>query len=492
VKGEVSKIVKVRVYRIRLLAYLILIAVFAVLFYRYVITLSYHPDFIETIQIKADGSVVPATSIHRDGDLYTLTHNIQGSIVVERDNVVVDGAGYTLQGAGAEGSKGIILSGRKNVTVRNMEIREFRYGIYLEHCFGNKVSGNIITESMGYGVWFNQSSRNVVSGNKVLNNGHGIYFEDSLNNKVSGNCIAENTYGVYLYRSSNNTFSRNNVTTNDSYGVWFHESSNFNIISENNIKSNGYGIYFLRFVDFNSVLGNNITASDSSGIWLHHSSNNIVAENSVTNNNYGIVLSIGWLGGGSDNLVHHNNFIGNAAQVYFKNVTGTHLPPPPPTVNWDNVFEGNYWSNYAGADENRDGIGDSPYPITLSSESTQHDNYPLMGLFSSFNTSSGCLVDVISNSTIQDFIFSESNIIKIRVSNMTVNQTGGFCRIRIPYALMNGTYRITIEGVEPYYTNYTLYDDGNSRWVYFSYHHSTLTAICYGVETSPEVALSMV
>ena len=486
---------KLRIDRKKFFAYLIVSAIVAVLFYLYASNyrIDHTPQgFSGTIYIKADGSVGPATwMIHRDGDLYTLTYNIHGSIVIERDDIVVDGAGYTLQGAGAKDSMGIILSGRKNVTLRNMEIRGFSYGIYSEDSFGNKISGNIIAESMRYGVWLNESSRNVVSGNRVLNNGYGVYFEYSLNNNVSGNCISDNNYGVYLYRSSNNTLSKNNVTTNDSYGIWFHESSNFNSISENSIKNNGYGIYFLRFVNFNSIFGNNITANNSPGIWLHHSSNNIVAGNSVTNNRYGIIFSIGYLGGGSDNLIYHNNFVGNADQIYFRNITGIHLPPPPPTITWDDGFEGNYWSDYIGADKNRDGIGDSPHQITLSSESIQYDHYPLMGWFSSFNTSLGYHVDFISNSTIQDFAFFESKItIKIRVSNMTANQTYGFCRIRVPHALMNETYHITIEGAEPYYVNYTLYDDGYNRWIYFSYHHSTLTAIICDFNTNGKLSRS--
>ena len=30
---------------------------------------------------------------------------------------------------------------------------------------------------------------------------------------------------------------------------------------------------------------------------------------------------------------------------------------------WDNGKEGNYWDNYAGLDNNRDGIGDTPYIV---------------------------------------------------------------------------------------------------------------------------------
>jgi hypothetical protein len=57
-------------------------------------------------------------------------------------------------------------------------------------------------------------------------------------------------------------------------------------------------------------------------------------------------------------------------------------------------------------------------------------------------------------------------------SNATANQTFGFCRIAIPHALMNETYHVSIDGAEPIFANYTLYDDGKSRWIYFSYQLS--------------------
>jgi hypothetical protein len=61
-------------------------------------------DITGTIYIRADGSIDPSTApIQRNGDTYTLTDNIFQSdiyattIVIERDNIVFDGAGYTLR-----------------------------------------------------------------------------------------------------------------------------------------------------------------------------------------------------------------------------------------------------------------------------------------------------------------------------------------------------------------------------------------------------------
>src|SRR4030042_2646037 len=55
---------------------------------------------LDRIYIKADGGVEGTDRIHRDGNFYTLTADISGfePIIVERDNIVIDGAGFSIRG----------------------------------------------------------------------------------------------------------------------------------------------------------------------------------------------------------------------------------------------------------------------------------------------------------------------------------------------------------------------------------------------------------
>ena len=100
-----------------------------------------------------------------------------------------------------------------------------------------------------------------------------------------------------------------------------------------------------------------------------------------------------------------------------------------------------------------------------------------MGMFRSFNTSLGCLVNVVSNSTINSFHYFESNTtIKMYVSNSSVTQNYGFCRVCIPHLLMNVSNISVIidEGeINPSHFNNMTYDNGTHRWIYFAYPHST-------------------
>jgi hypothetical protein len=107
------------------------------------------------IIINADGSVTGANSIHQVGNTYTLTANITGNIEVQKSNVVVNGAGYTLNG---KGSFGIDLNDPNsyptlpvsNVTIENLYITNCGNGIisnggsnftfyddYLSNCSGD-------------------------------------------------------------------------------------------------------------------------------------------------------------------------------------------------------------------------------------------------------------------------------------------------------------------------------------------------------------------
>jgi parallel beta-helix repeat protein len=170
------------------------------------------------IYIRADGNIdPPAAPIHQNGDSYTLTDNIDGSIVIEKDSIIVDGAGHTLQGTGVE--TGIDLSNRTNVTIQNTVIKTFDDALYLH-------SSNQIT----------------ISGTNITDSTDGIRVSDSSNNSIYENNITGNSYeGIYIFASSSNTVSENNITANTGDGVYLWGSSN-NTIFENNIFNNWWGI----------------------------------------------------------------------------------------------------------------------------------------------------------------------------------------------------------------------------------------------------------
>ncbi len=355
------------------------------------------------------------------------------------------------------GYHGISLFNVTNGEVSGASITRNADGILLSSSLNNSISGNNITNN-GDGISLSGSSNNTVSGNNITaNNGDGISLSGSSNNTVSGNNITANNWdGIQLDSSSNNnTLTANNVEGNPSTGIRVGGSMN-NVIFGNNVVHSDNGIDIVGVL-FTTISRNHIAENNQYGIILDAASNNTISANNITNNDLGIFYD----GLCNNNTGYHNNFIDNAKQVEVS---------PGDVDAWDDGVEGNYWSNYAGVDSNYDGIGDSWYNITQNNT----DHYPLMGMFHSFNTTLGKYVNVISNSTIDSFRYFESNsTIRMHVSNMTADQTHGFCRVSIPYEVMSEPFNVAIDGANPTYWNYTLYDNGTHRWIYFEYEHTT-------------------
>jgi len=595
---------------------ILLILLFMVMFLSAINIKPAKAEWTGTVYIRVDGSIDPpdAPIITYDNVTYTLTDNITSSgdgIIVERDNIIIDGAGYTLKGVGDFEFKGVKLSDITNVTIKNMKIKSFENGIFincswkckiiwnyiknnknaiwLQNSYNNTIAKNIVTENNGYSLILDNSSKNKIQENNITRN-NGIRLSNSSNNLISGNYIAYNWFGIYLRdSSSDNIIEYNNIKANENWGIVVYSSSNViiknnvsdhqgyfpiyslglsgsnntvsgntimnnsvgltiggnnNTITENKIKLNaGSGItvggnfntIFQNIIEDNSgegislissshnnTISQNIVRSnrlhgihlgpgyDNSlllnfvennriGIGLYYSSsNNNISRNTVVNSWCGICLSDSsnnnnismnriayndygiYLRSSLDNKIYHNNFINNTQQVYDSSRDDPNISP---SINiWDDGYPsgGNYWDDHSGVDyysgpyqneTGSDGIGDTPYVI----DEYNVDRYPLMGPFNSFNTSVGCSVDVISNSTIEDFKYFKSNsTIVTHISNMTANQTAGFCRLTIPHELVLPPYIVKVNGTEvEYETIYENYTEGISI-IYFAYEHPRL------------------
>jgi parallel beta-helix repeat protein len=165
----------------------------------------------ETIYIRADGSIEGTNKIQRDGDVYIFISDISGSIVVERDNFVLNGEGYILQGDGNE--NGIALDGISNTTVKNLKLFSFNIGIVVMGSDNNKILENTITDNFR-GLDLTSSENNSVSGNYITNNNDGIALENIYNNIVKNVITNNSDVGIFLNGAGYNNIIGNNITNN--------------------------------------------------------------------------------------------------------------------------------------------------------------------------------------------------------------------------------------------------------------------------------------
>jgi len=270
-----------------------------------------------TIFIRPDGNIEPPTApILRIGDLYIITDNIYESIVIQRNNMTLDGAGFTIQGGG-EGN-GIELADITNVTVANAVVCKFNFGIYVNCSSEIKLFNNLITEiswgagieivsssnntvfdnnlstiSWGTGIQLSASSNNTLQRNNVdtVYMGSGIHVLGSAYNNISDNYLTRANSGMSFDNSFRNDISSNNIVENIDQGVIFSNSSNNNIIGNFVSANNIEGIVFSASSN-NSVSGNNITRHSYDGILVClRSFNNCIASNNLYDNDYAGILN---------------------------------------------------------------------------------------------------------------------------------------------------------------------------------------------------------
>ena len=343
----------------------------------------------QTITIKADGSVdPPIAAVRRDGDVYSLTGNIIDSITVQRDNIVLEGAGYTVQ-AKADNLVGINIGERSNVTVRNVKIQGFlgRAGILVDgsnKCVisQNNLAGNLIgveisgmssnnrivennLQNNSEGIELESAvagSDNIISGNDVANNNVGITISFFTNTNVFGNTLTGNKYGFFVGGGAGTIFS-NNTLNGNTYG--FHA---FPIQGVDPLKTvtldtsntvNGKPVYYwvnqkdqtipsnagyVALVGCTGIAVQNLTLTgNAEGVFLGDTTNSTISHNTLSNNLYGVNVyassgntisentvtnnenGIGLGSGSSNNSIYGNDITANSKGIFIDGSSGNNI-----------------------------------------------------------------------------------------------------------------------------------------------------------------------
>jgi parallel beta-helix repeat protein len=378
-----------------------------------------NPDLaLPVIYIRSDGSVEGTNMIERNNDTYTFKGDIgavnwndynayrenvfwsQG-IVVECDNIIIDGAGYALTGPGhfnvyyfVDGKltsppvlnnviNGICLNEKSNVTVKNLKAQLFWTPIDIHKCINITLLSNNLTENFDCGIEVRNSSQVNVTSNEIRGSADGVDIQDSSDCVVYNNSFIGNTNGVLLASEYEEYFSNDNVIVNNEFvnnqnAIRIGSARN-SIVSSNNMTLNGDGIVVTGWSDnviSNNFISNNDIAIDIVGLGA---SGNIFCGNLIINNTASVSVYEGL-----NNTFCSNNFVNNTKEVISRYEYWRVEENFTSSINfWDNGKAGNYWSSYSGSDRNGDGLGDTPYsfyPVSARRVTVYcgQDNHPLM------------------------------------------------------------------------------------------------------------------
>ena len=290
------------------------------------------------IVVDTDGAVIRNLHMTNSGE----SHNdidsgvqVRGSFNVISDNIIDN----CLFGIDLQQSENNIVR-RNRISSKPFELGTRGDAIRLWYSFDNKVTDNIISDSRDTVVWY--SANNTIARNTSYDSRYSLHFMYSRYNLVEENRYYNNTVGVFLMYSDG-VVLRNNYIAHASgstgVGIGFKETSDVTV-EGNKILYCASGLY----IDISPFQPDTINTF----------SNNLIAYNGI-----GIRFLNDWKG----NKFKANRFIDNLTQVVVSSGK---------TAN-RNIWEGNHWSDYEGFDQDRDGVGDTPYELYVYADRLWQD-----------------------------------------------------------------------------------------------------------------------
>jgi len=269
------------------------------------------------------------------------------------------------------------------------------YGIILSSSSDNTLTNNNANSNKHRGIILSSSSDNTLTNNNANSNKYyGIYLDYSSNNTLASNTMLENKYDFDVSGSSLSEYTQNIDTSNTVDGkpiyYWFNQKDRqipvdagfVGVVNGTNITvkdltltNNGNGVLFA--YTENSRIENVTVSNNYDGFVLDSSSHNTLVNNTADSNSWGSGIKLHFHS--SSNLIY-NNFFNNTNNAYddgnnqwnTTKTNGTNIIGGP-------FLGGNYWSDYAGVDNDGNGLGDTLTPYnSLYGITNGGDYHPLV------------------------------------------------------------------------------------------------------------------
>ena len=231
------------------------------------------------------------------------------------------------------------------------------FGIYLSDSKRIVIERNSLTganKTMSYtgnGIHLWNSREVSINHNYIFGHRDGIYFEYARQIDVQYNHSERNLrYGIHFMFSDSCTYSHNDFISNAA-GIAVMYTNHVTMTDNLFQDSWGAAAYGLLLKDIkDSKVLNNRLVRNSVAFQMEGCDRIQIEGNSLIDNGWAMRI----MANCTDNKIIGNDFVGNSFQV----ATNSRIIY--------NVFDGNYWSIYAGYDLNKDGFGDVPFrPVSL-------------------------------------------------------------------------------------------------------------------------------
>lgn len=247
----------------------------------------------------------------------------------------------------------------KHLTARGNRIENAFFGIHLANaksCLieNNTLNAKAINETgTGNGIHLWKSNNITVRGNSVDGHRDGIYFEFVTDSKITNNVSTNNLrYGLHFMFSHSDTYT-DNLFRNNGSGIAVMYSKDVTMVRNRFEENWGPAVFGLLLKDISeSTITQNVFYKNTVAIYLEGCSRNKIVKNEFRENGWALKLQASC----DDNLIEQNNFVLNTFDIGTNGILAL------------NDIQNNYWDKYQGYDLNHDGVGDIPFhPVSLYS-----------------------------------------------------------------------------------------------------------------------------
>ncbi|WP_160048855.1 PQQ-binding-like beta-propeller repeat protein [Natrialba sp. INN-245] len=197
-----------------------------------------------SLLVEDDTDPIPDQIVIDQPGVYSLEQDLSRDtsdafVVIEADDVVFEGNGYTLEGTGS--GTAIDATDVENVTVRDLQIRDWQYGLEFENVDDGVIEDVTTVGQDQAGIWLRDSTDvSVTNVHSIDNFGYGIHLDESSNNVLDHVTTHESGgwHGILLEDSNQNTISNVSTESNARDGVAIRHS-NDNVLQHVTSEHNG-------------------------------------------------------------------------------------------------------------------------------------------------------------------------------------------------------------------------------------------------------------
>src|SRR5215211_236435 len=239
-------------------------------------------------------------TINKDTQLEPRVYVLPGGITIDSDNVTLDGRGATILGIDKTASQGMRISGRKNITIKNLRILNYYHGISIKKSVGVEICDCTITLTTEI-----QSNILFLDIWKPADQAYGgaIFLEQVTDAKIHDNDLQHQMNGVLSYQCRGLDVTNNLANYCSGFGFHLFETCDSTF-------ANNYADYCCRY--YLSEAGSHLGADAAGFLIVYKSCNNVFRKNHARLGGDGFFLA-GLTPDGVDVGCNHNIFEENDA-----------------------------------------------------------------------------------------------------------------------------------------------------------------------------------